>query len=316
MTLAIADFAMAQNHKSEFEHARKCDSIAQLSGTFRMTRASFVAACVGTAGSQAPGRLSEPDRSIWLRADPDLTDDLVSGMQFSSQQAALIPMHEHSKGQLMHVLRGVLVISIQATTFTLPPGRAIWLPPGVPHSARYPQSSEMRTIFVDTGVQSWTAPEAVQVYRLDELSSALLTEAATFDCGSRLNRTERITLELLFSRMRALDDVGLVLPEGQDPRLRRATAWLMANPAAEDDLDHLAGIAFCSRRTLYRLFEHETGMTPGLWRRQMRMGQGLEMLASGSPIKHVAQALGFSAPGNFTAVFKATFGTVPSAFFG
>lgn len=301
---------MARNHKSVAGYARKTDRIAQSAGAQELERPHAMA----LAPSNDP-EIANLDRSIWLRTDPDLTDDLVAGMQFSSRQTATIPRHEHSKGQLMHVLRGVIVIGTPTATYTLPPGRAIWLPPGVQHSARYPQSSEMSTIFVDASALAWSLPAKVQVYRLDELASALLTEAATFDCGSRPNRTERITLELLFSRISVLDDRGLALPEGQDPRLRRATAWLLENPAAPDDLDHLARLVFCSRRTLYRLFEYETGMTPGLWRRQMRMGLALEMLASGAPIGQVARDLGFSAPGNFTAAFKATFGTAPSTFF-
>lgn len=256
-----------------------------------------------------------PERSLWMAEDPDQVSGSIAGVRFTSSKLAEIPPHHHAKGQLLHVLNGVVVMKVRGVNFTLPPGRAIWLPPGDAHSARYPQTSEMLSVFLDTRAIDWNAPRTVRIYRLDPLAAALLTEAASMNWSADPSRVEVMTLDLLLARLDELQGCGVALPEGNDPRLRRAMTWLAENPSAPDDLDLLARQVWCSRRTLYRLFQGETGMTPAVWRRQMRMGLALERLATGMPVGRIAEELGYSNPANFSVAFKANFGTTPSAFF-
>lgn len=258
---------------------------------------------------------NEPNRAVWLKQDPDLERGPVSGFVFSSLDARQVPTHLHRRAQLIHVVRGVSVVTCDQTSWTLPPQRAIWIPSGTPHSVRYPQTSEMRSLFFDTSRLGDGAPGTVQVYQLDNLSRALLCEAAELDWGGEPCRVEQLMLDLLFARLNGCSDVGHVLPGARDPRLHRVMDYLRDRPGDNSTLDELAGIGACSRRTLARLFNEETGMSPALWRRQMRMGLALEMLAAGNPITKIAWDLGYSTTGNFTVAFKATFGTKPSKYF-
>ncbi|KPA21285.1 Arabinose operon regulatory protein [Shimia sp. SK013] len=265
-------------------------------------------------GIQQPQTV-EVERSIWDAANLEASDDFVAKMKDVSNRDSEIPMHAHTRGQLLHVRRGVIVVGTATATYTLPPGRAIWLPPQVPHWARYPQASSMGTIFFEKDAIAWDNPADVQIYRLDELSTALLNEATKFAFSATSDKMQYMTLVMLVTRMEKLDDRGLSLPEGHDPRLRLATRWLRNNPTDREDLDTLSRFANCSRRTLYRLFDSELGMTPGIWRRHMRMSLALQMLATGAPVSKVAGELGFTNPGNFSATFKSIFGKSPSAFF-
>ena len=257
----------------------------------------------------------QTDRDIWLRDDPDSDAGAVTGFAFSARDFRSIPPHAHEKAQLIHVVRGVVVLRTDNALLTLPPNRAVWLPPGTMHAARYPQAGEMRSLFFDVGQLKNPPPDHVEVYAVDRLNSALLREAAEFDWSSGPGRIEWLTIELLFARLQQANDTALSLPEGRDLRLRRVTDYLQRHPADTSGLERLAEVGICSQRTLARLFKAETGMSPAVWRRQLRLAHALERLAAGDPVSAIATDLGYTSPGNFTVMFKAAFGVVPSGFF-
>lgn len=257
----------------------------------------------------------QSDRDLWLREDPDSDAGAVTGFAFSARDYRSIPTHAHEKAQLIHVIRGVVVVRTDSALLTLPPNRAVWLPPGTMHSARYPQAGEMRSLFFDVNQLKDPPPDRVEVYALDTLNATLLREAAEFDWSAGPGRIEWMTVELLFARLRQANDPGLSLPEGRDPRLRRVTDYLQREPGDTSALDRLAEVGICSQRTLARLFKEETGMSPAVWRRQLRLANALERLAAGDPVSAIAADLGYPSPGNFTVMFKSAFGVVPSAFF-
>ncbi|WP_422191544.1 helix-turn-helix transcriptional regulator [Aquabacterium sp.] len=68
-------------------------------------------------------------------------------------------------------------------------------------------------------------------------------------------------------------------------------------------------------RTVHRLFAANTGMTFGQWRQQARLLAGLEQLAQGEKVAHVALAAGYRSQSAFAAMFKRHFGIAPTAFF-
>lgn len=255
-------------------------------------------------------------RDRWLRSDPDLELGPVSGFVFDTNDLHYVPMHRHERAQLIHISRGVAVISSENMSWTLPPNRAIWLPSGTMHDVNYPHTAEMRSLFFDTSELHTELPTSVQVYHLDAVAQALLRDAASLAWGKTVGHIEQLTLELLFSRLRERQDNGLSLPAGEDARLRRAMRHMTENPRDNTTVDDLARVAHCSRRTLIRLFSRETGMAPAQWRRQMRLKLALEMLAADMPVSRVAWNLGYTSPGNFTVAFRAAFGVTPSRFYG
>jgi AraC-like DNA-binding protein len=69
-------------------------------------------------------------------------------------------------------------------------------------------------------------------------------------------------------------------------------------------------------RTLERLFDAETGMTFGRWRREARFLHGLRSLAQGVPVTRVSAETGYRSASAFVAAFKARFRTTPGRYFG
>jgi AraC-like DNA-binding protein len=56
-------------------------------------------------------------------------------------------------------------------------------------------------------------------------------------------------------------------------------------------------------------------MSFGQWRQQLRLAHAAPLIARGLPLSHVAEQLGYASQSAFSAMFKKTFGTSPSAFF-
>lgn len=254
-------------------------------------------------------------QDLWLKSDPDLGEGPVSSLVFEAMDVVDVPPHMHKRAQLSHVVRGVGVVTIGETSWTLPPLRAIWIPSGTYHTVRYPRSGQLSSLFFDGENFGAFAADTVQVFQLDDLSQALLKEAAEIDWGRAPGKIEKMTLDLLFARLTVKTASGVHLPGSSDQRLRRVMRHMRENPRSNATLAELAAIGLCSQRTLSRLFVDETGLSPALWRRQLRMGLALEMLAADVPASTVAWELGYSTPGNFTVAFRETFGSPPSKYF-
>jgi AraC-like DNA-binding protein len=104
------------------------------------------------------------------------------------------------------------------------------------------------------------------------------------------------------------------VPLGRDPRLRRATARLLAAPATDQTLADLATAAGASARTLTRLFHRETGLGFGDWRQRLRLIEALDALGDGESVGRVATRLGYASPSAFGAMIRRATGRPPGAF--
>jgi len=70
----------------------------------------------------------------------------------------------------------------------------------------------------------------------------------------------------------------------------------------------------CTFYTLARLFQRETGMTFGAWRRRRALLTALERLSEGDPVTTVALDLGYESPSAFIAMFRRTLGDTPTRY--
>jgi AraC-like DNA-binding protein len=226
----------------------------------------------------------------------------------------VIDWHQHSRGQLVYGVHGVMVVAAQGGQWIVPTTRAIWMPAGVAHSVRCVGQVHMRSLYI----QPEAAPHlpdrahAVSVSALlRELIQAACEVGQTYSEDSRDGRLMR----LLVDEMHALPVLPLHLPQPQDERLRRVCARLLEQPDDASTLGDWAAVLQVDAKTVQRLFARETGMTFGQWRQQARLLHGLERLALGDKVVDVALALGYDSPSAFATMFKRQFGETPSAFF-
>ncbi|WDV49620.1 helix-turn-helix transcriptional regulator [Streptomyces coeruleorubidus] len=241
-------------------------------------------------------------------APPGVGAIVVGNFPLSAGQ--WIPSHRHPQHQLAWTRRGVLGVAVDDTYWVLPPTRALWLPAGVVHRTGATRDAVLCSLYLepDRCPLDWREPTAVAV---DGLLGHLIAHLNREDLAddARL-RAEAVVLDLL----RPLPATPIDVPRPADERVRAVADALLADPADPRSLDAHARAVGVSRRTLTRLFAHDTGMSFDRWRTHMRLRAALPLLAEGQPVSRVARTVGYATPSAFLAAFRRTVGTSPSRY--
>ena len=226
-------------------------------------------------------------------------------------------VHTHEAfGQIMYAVRGAMTVTSAHGCWVLPPQRALWIPPGVPHKIAHSRPVSLRTVYVRGGTEGmpdWLRCTVLHVSPLvRELILAVVCapwDHAADSSAARLGRT-------LLDQLTLLEQEAFYLPEPRDSRAQKAASIARGDAAHLLSLKDIARRAGASERTLDRLFSAEAGVGFGAWRRSLRLLLALERLANGEPVGMVAAAIGYENPSSFVAVFKASFGATPARYFG
>ena len=104
------------------------------------------------------------------------------------------------------------------------------------------------------------------------------------------------------------------MAEAGDPLLR-ARRLIDADATAAVTLREVAAAAGLSRHHCLRSFRERFGVTPGRYRRRLRLEEAKRLLRDTEmPVTEVCLAAGFTSLGTFSRVFRALTGLPPSRF--
>jgi AraC-like DNA-binding protein len=222
-----------------------------------------------------------------------------------------VPLHIHRRGQLLHAVSGIMRVETEESAWIVPPARALWLPPELPHSvAMRSHRVEMRTIYIGPSLCEALPQQAVLVEisgLVRELILALLEEPPDYDETGRGGSVAR----LILTELARLQERRLDVPMPRDPRALRVARALLDNSSIDLDLDRWAEQAGASRRTLARLFRNETGLGFAEWRARLRAIDGLARLSDGASVAETASSVGYASPSAFSAMIHRTLGSPP-----
>jgi AraC-like DNA-binding protein/mannose-6-phosphate isomerase-like protein (cupin superfamily) len=223
--------------------------------------------------------------------------------------------HAHERAQLVYAVSGVMRVTTRNGTWVVPTHRAVWVPPGEPHSIRMSGAVAMRTLYIAKDATRGL-PTRCSVIEVAPLLRELIL-AATDHPPNRPDPTGRADLigDLVLAELKSVPVVPLHAPLPRDPRLLAICTALIDDPARDEVLEVWADSVGASARTLARLFRAETGMSFGTWRQQVRLIEALARLAEGQSVTLVAHDLGYDSPSAFTAMFRRTLGATPSRYF-
>ena len=226
----------------------------------------------------------------------------------------VIGWHFHDRDQLVYGSRGVMTIRTFDGTWTVPPHRAVWIPAKVPHTITISGSVAMRTLYLKTRLAKRLPRDCCVIH-----VSALLKELVLHACNLRsLKRTVKWQAHLvavILHQLEAVQMVPLQLPVLSDPRLVRIEEIFARDPADPRTLAQLCKQSGASKRSVERLFQQEIGMTFGKWRQQVRLMQGMRLLANGAKVTHAALESGYSTASAFICMFRRALGTTPTSYF-
>jgi AraC-like DNA-binding protein len=218
--------------------------------------------------------------------------------------------HNHPRAQLLHAVAGVFRVATQTALFIVPPGTGLWVPAHTAHNSRMPKGLAMRALFLREDAAR-AGPDAVTVVAISSLLRELILAAAEQPVMWDKDGPVRHVVALALHEISHAATRPISVPACRDPRLQHVTEALLADPADPRGLEAFAETAGASARTLARLFRRETGMSFQVWRRQLRLTEGLAALAQGEPPARVAASIGYSSGPAFGAAFRSVFGTTP-----
>jgi len=248
-----------------------------------------------------------------LAAPPDLSDTgrPVQPLARTYPRGLFIEPHAHVWGQLLYAMSGVMWVETPHEALAVPPQRAVWLPPGVPHGIRVVSDLQMRNIYLRPALAE-TLEDTVQVIEVGGLLRELivhLVEQAEDPQGDYYEALVNLALLELKRARRAF--LKIPMPSDSDRRLMNLCQAVMGAPSLDISFEQHAQSAGASVRTLARLFQGELGMGFAEWRRQVQLATAVAELIQGVPVSRIARELGYS-PSSFSDMFRRALGVAPS----
>ncbi|MEZ5294523.1 MAG: helix-turn-helix transcriptional regulator [Vicinamibacterales bacterium] len=216
--------------------------------------------------------------------------------------------------QVAFASRGVMTVTTPEGMWVVPPHRAVWIPAGVTYSVRTSGRVSLRTLFLRPALARGRLPRTCVALNVSALVRELILHAARRNTLRRDDPADRRLAKVIVDQLAASPQVPLQLPMPADPRARSAAAAAQDDPAIAATA--LARAAGASARTLERLFQRDTGMPFGRWRRRARLIGALRLLAAGTPVTQAALDVGYQTPSAFIAAFRRELGTTPGRYFG
>jgi len=226
--------------------------------------------------------------------------------------AVLLP-HHHPYGQFTYAMQGMVRVTANNSSWIVPPQRAIWIPPDMEHTVTVLEPTLLRPVFVHAS-RSPFAGDDCKVVHVSNLLRELIAALEQHDEHEQSDR-ERLLSEMILDEVARCAVRPMRVPLPMDKRLKALCDALIDDPGVELTLQDWAGRVGASERTLTRLFERELGMSFVQWRQQVRLAHAAPLIARGMPLSQVAAQLGYASQSAFSAMFKKTFGSTPTAFF-
>ncbi|POP44040.1 AraC family transcriptional regulator [Superficieibacter electus] len=249
-----------------------------------------------------------------LLFDPDATSSaaVARHLDFVDYEAE-VPVHTHRKGQLIIALYGAVICRAENEIWIVPPHCAVWVPGGVPHSARATWNAHLNYLFIEPGAAA--LPEKCCTLAISplirELVDRLTHEKGEGPVDDHVARLTRVTLD----ELAAMPQQKLSLPVSAHPKIRAMADTLVSHPEDRSTIKEWAKRLALSERSLTRLMTRETGLTFGRWRQQLHLIIALRELASGVSVQNVAITLGYESVNAFITMFRKTMGSTPAHYF-
>jgi AraC-like DNA-binding protein len=226
-----------------------------------------------------------------------------------------IALHFHDRDQVVFAAQGVMTVRAGESAWVVPTLRAVWIPARVPHAISMSGRVAMRTLYLRARLAK-TLPRSCCVLNVSPLLRELILHACTLQAWHRGIAKHRHLIEVVLDQLETIEMVPLHLPNPADSRARKVAEALLAEPGDPRTLGEICRAAGAGKRTVERKFHAETGMTFQRWLQQLRLMQGMRLLAGGANVTEAALEAGYNTPSAFIAMFRKNWGTTPARCFG
>lgn len=222
--------------------------------------------------------------------------------------------HQHHRGQFLGAEDGMLHVRTPHGTWLVPPRRAVWVPPGVPHAAGGRGITRSWNIYL-TPTLGERLPRHACVVPVGGLMHEVVQRVATWTPDRELDTAQRRLVDVLVDEIRSSPRDGMSLRMPADHRLARIAMASLEDLGSDRTLGQWADAGGLSERSLSRLFRKELGMSFAEWRREAGLLYAVTRLAAGDSVGSVSDALGYASPSNFISMYRRRFGVSPGKYF-
>ena len=248
--------------------------------------------------SPIPSHLEKP---VLMRAF-----DMSAGEEYEA--------HRHNWAQLTYTSFGLLTVETPDGNWTVPPARAVWIPPETDHAIKSSVPAAFRSLYIRKDKAPIEADHC-RVLSVSPLFREMIRAIAdlpeNYDEDGPAGRLYAVALDQIAEMQ---EETTLHLPMPRTKSARMVADSLIRDPGDTRDLEAFGKAVGASARSLGRYFSTETGLTFGEWRRRARLIFALERLTQGDPVTTVALDSGYDSPSAFIAMFKRVLGVAPGAY--
>ncbi|HIU17260.1 MAG TPA: helix-turn-helix transcriptional regulator [Candidatus Avidesulfovibrio excrementigallinarum] len=222
--------------------------------------------------------------------------------------------HRHDGwGELVYMASGKMVVCTALGNFLVPPQRMVWIPPGMSHEWYLPDATNDRSLFIDPSVLPCDSHfSRFCALAVTPLVRELILELEHLPRDYGEGPDARL-VQTLLDQLAKLTEVSLTLQLPSDRRLLQLCASLLNTPDSTKTLSQWSHELGMSERNLGRLFQRQTGETPGRWRHRARLAHARERLEAGESVTLAALEAGYASVSAFIAAFRKLYGHTPGA---
>lgn len=231
----------------------------------------------------------------------------------------LIPMHQHTKGQLSYVEGGIAYVNIRNKTLVIPARHYFWIPHGLQHILKVSHSATvLRSIFFyafDDDKNPFYSK--VGIYPINDLLLQMIkyTDGWEGSIGPDDSRYQFLTTIKNILPEISTRVLPIELPFTDNERMRSIIAYIENNLADMHTIQSVGDRFGLSRRSLSRLFQTTLEMSFLQYLKLLRMVKAFEMiLQTDMTMSEVAFATGYQSLSSFSNTFYQFTKSRPSAF--
>jgi AraC-like DNA-binding protein len=242
----------------------------------------------------------------------DSTPRNVVAISTDYEHGHWLPMHSHRRAQLLYGSKGIMQVTTNLGTWVVPPQRAVWIPPQVPHEVLF-LGVRTHSLYIEPD-QSPITQEQCQVIEVNTLMRHLLQEAVALPLKYQEDGRDGVLISLLLHEIHRANELPLHIPMPSHERLLASCKTFLMTPDINLSPRQLADSSFMSERTFSRLFREQTGLSFGQWRQRACVVLALSRLADGHSVTTVALDMGYESPAAFATMFRRVLGQAPSVY--
>lgn len=251
---------------------------------------------------------------------PDIDKQPKSVFVMHEKSEKLIPLHQHTKGQLSYVEGGIAYITIDYKTYVVPARHYFWIPKGMPHILRVGYNATvLRSLyFYADGDENHPFYSQLGIYPASELLIQMINFTERWDERHVTAKDENfeflVALKQLLPQLNN-DALPIMLPITDDERMQKILRYLEKHFGDPITLQSLGRQFNISERSLSRLFQSTLHISFLQYLKTLRMIKAIELIVKTNlPISDVAFRVGYDTIGSFSNTFYTFTGSRPTDF--